>query len=260
MSIFGRIVSGVARRFGDWPLQLIGSRSRAEVLENLTERMITVAPIPGGSIRFYTPSTLLLSRAESVLTKEADMIRWIDGFPEGAVFWDIGANIGVFSLYAGLRRGVTVLSFEPSAANFHVLSRNIQINDLSERLTAYCVAFSGTTELGLLNLASPAMGSALSQFGQKGEISRYHEGANGSVHGMIGFSIDDFIRQFRPPFPNYLKIDVDGLEWPILQGAQRTLADARLRNAMIELSISNNEEREEAIDFLAQCGLRLKSW
>jgi len=150
-----------------------------------------------------------------------------------------------------------VLAFEPAAANFHVLSRNIQLNQLNE-VTAYCVALSEATELGVLNLASPEMGMALSQFGKFGETSRYWTGGVApAVQGMVGFAVDEFVARFTPPFPNYFKMDVDGLELPILRGAARTLRDPRLRSLMIELSLSNQEENSEAMHLLAEAGWKL---
>ena len=35
--------------------------------------------------------------------------------PDGSCFWDIGANVGLFSLYAALRPKIDVLAFEPSS-------------------------------------------------------------------------------------------------------------------------------------------------
>src|ERR1041385_7886227 len=125
-----RLISGLFRRLGAWPVKAMGLRQRAAVLEGLTEQMVSSIAVPGATLRFFTPSPLLLLRAETILTKETDTIEWIEGLDERGVFWDIGANIGVYSLYAILRRSVTVLAFEPAAANFHVLSRNIQLNDL----------------------------------------------------------------------------------------------------------------------------------
>ena len=186
------------------------------------------------------------------------MIQWIDGLEEGAVLWDIGANVGVFSLYAASRRKARVLAFEPSAANFYVLSRNIQINGLNT-VAAYCVALAGVTELGVLNLGSAELGAALSQFGKAGELSRYLTRGEATGHGMVGFTVDEFIQRFNPPFPEHLKMDVDGLEWPILQGATKTLADSRLRSAMIELSLTDKAERDCALELLDGCGLRFVS-
>lgn len=248
------------RRAASLPVELLTFQERARALDNLSQAMLATVETDRGPIQFFCPSPLLAMRAKTLLTKEPDTITWVDSFDASSVFWDVGANVGVYSLYAAARRSVSVLSFEPLAANFHVLSRNIQLNDFADRVTAYCVALAGTTELGMLNIASPAMGSALTQFGHLGEMSPYcAKDTEGSAHGMIGFSIDDFISQFHPPFPNYLKIDVDGLELVILQGARNTLHDSRLRSLLVELSLSNNDEREHAISYLQQCGFKLKS-
>ena len=55
-------------------------------------------------------------------------MQWIREFPEGAILWDIGANIGVFALYASLKPTVQVLAFESGAGSFVVLNRNIELN------------------------------------------------------------------------------------------------------------------------------------
>ena len=254
------IATNGVRRAASLPVELLTFQARARAVDDLSQAMLTTVVTNEGSIRFFCPSPLLAMRARTLLTKEPDTIRWIDSFAVPCVFWDIGANVGVYSLYAASKRAVSVLSFEPLAANFHVLSRNIQLNDFAERITAYCVALSGTTELGVLNIASPAMGSALTQFGQLGEMSPYcAKDLEGSAHGMIGFSIDDFISQFHPPFPNYLKMDVDGLELLILQGGKSMLRDSRLRSLMVELSVSHEDEREQACALLQECGFSLLS-
>jgi len=83
------------------------------------------------------------------------------------VLWDVGANVGIYTLYAA-QREVTVCAFEPLAANYYVLNRNIQLNGLSGRICAYCLAFSGEARLGVLNTPVAVMGAALSHFGDAG--------------------------------------------------------------------------------------------
>ncbi len=254
------IASRMQRGCAMAPFRMLAPRERAEALEMLSNRMIVETPIPGGTLTFFTPSPLLQDRAASVLSKEPDMICWMDRIDRDAVLWDIGANVGVFSLYAAVRTNCTVLSFEPAAANFFVLVRNIELNNLNTRITAYCIALSGASRLGVLNLASVAMGAAISNFGNAGEMSRYWTGDSvNAQHGMLGFTVDDFVAHFNPPFPTHIKLDVDGLEWSILLGATNTLRDARLREAMVELSLTNREERERVIALLEDSGLKFAS-
>ena len=250
----------VIRKSASLPLRMISQFQRGLALEKMTSSMVSRVDVPAGGLLFTTPTPLLQARAKTLLTKEPDTIRWIDGFESGDVFWDIGANVGVFGLYAVRQRGVRVLAFEPSADNFAVLCRNVEINAFEDYMVPYCIALAGDTELGVLNSPSREMGASLHQFGVKGEASRYWEGGRtSSAQGVVGFSIDDFIRQFRPPFPTRLKIDVDGIEWPILQGARNTLCDRRLRSVMAELPLSDEDERDRSIGWLSDAGFDLLS-
>jgi FkbM family methyltransferase len=248
------------RELASLPLRMMPEFQRGLALEKMTSSMVSRVDLPPGCLLFTTPTPLLQARAKSTMTKEPDTIRWIDEFEPSDVFWDIGANVGVFGLYAARQQGVRVLAFEPSADNYTVLCRNIEINAFENRVVPYCVALAGETELGVLNSPSREMGASLHQFGQKGQTSRYWNGGyTTSAQGVVGFSIDDFIGQFRPPFPTRLKIDVDGLEWPILQGGRNTLCDRRLKSVMVELPLSDEDERNRAIRWLSEAGLDLLS-
>jgi len=74
---------------------------------------------------------------------------------------------------------------------------------------------------------------------------------------MVGFSLDDFIQQFNPPFPNHIKIDVDGIEDSIIKGANDTLKDSRLKSVLIELDTARNKYTMEVTDILKDAGLVL---
>ena len=149
------------REVATLPLWALGKGQRRQVLEKLSASMISELEIPEGTLHFMTPTQLLQWRANSALSKEPDTVEWIDCFKSDEVFWDVGANVGIFSLYAARRRGVRVLAFEPSADNYMVLCRNVEMNVLGEYITPYCIAIAGKTELGVLNLASLEMGGAL---------------------------------------------------------------------------------------------------
>jgi hypothetical protein len=91
-------------------------------------------------------------------------------------------------------------------------------------------------------------------------MSRYWNGGKTtSAQGMVGFTIDNFVRQFQPPFPTRLKLDVDGLEWQILQGAAETFRDPRVQSVMAELPISDEAERDRAVEWMFNAGFDLVS-
>jgi len=51
-----------------------------------------------GIINFFSPARLPVLRAHNFLDKEPDTIRWIHTFTDKDVLWDVGENIGVFTL------------------------------------------------------------------------------------------------------------------------------------------------------------------
>ena len=87
--------------------------------------------ILGRDIIFFTPNEITDWRINTFFTKEPETLEWIDSFKgEKIVFWDIGANIGLYSLYAAIKHpNIEIVSFEPSVNNLRILSRNIYKNN-----------------------------------------------------------------------------------------------------------------------------------
>lgn len=210
------------------------------------------------TILFFDIGTIPKLRGQSMLTKEPDTIAWINQFNKGDVFWDIGANVGVFTLYAAIKRSARVLAFEPAAGNYMVLNKNIEGNNLSERVSAYCVAFNDVDLLSELNMQNTEFGASLSGFATQIDF----KGDKFSPlfrQGMIGFSIDNFISKFSPEFPNHIKIDVDGIEPEIIQGAQEVLRDKRLKSLSVELNMDLPDMVKKVVTSIESCGMCLSN-
>ena len=153
---------------------------------------------------------------------------------------------------------VRVLAFEPLAANYFLLNRNIEENKLSGAVSAYCLALTDRNLASNLHVKDTGFGSALSSFADpidyRGEtfVAQFEQ-------GMIGLTLDSFIERFDPPFPTHLKIDVDGIEDRIIAGAPATLADPRLKSILIELDSSRPKYTNDIIAEIERHGFRLES-
>jgi len=184
-------------------------------------------------------------RAETYATKEPDTIAWIDTFVrKGDVLYDIGANIGQYGLYAArrLKGDCRVFAFEPEALNYARLNQNIVLNGLSDCMTAYCLAVTDRTALDYFYVQSFAPGASLHNFGRpvaQGEKPFPPK----NRQGMMGVPLDDLTGRFGLPFPTHIKIDVDGIEEQIVRGAERTLADPRLKSVLIEVYMHEDVAR-----------------
>lgn len=235
-------------------IQLFGPSQAPEISYQLAQELTPIVSqkCDIGTILFFCPGRLPLYRARTLLTKEPETIEWIKGCTGGEVLWDIGACVGVYSLYAALK-GLKVVSFEPQSVNYFLLNKNIEINKMDDKISAYCIAFSDKTKLNSFYMKSTEGGSAGHAFGQLIDW----EGKKFTpvfVQGMIGFNIDDFISVFSPPFPNHIKIDVDGIEEKVVKGALNTLADLRLNSLLVE--IDNEENSKNIISLIESHGLK----
>lgn len=213
--------------------------------------------LPNGNIAFESPSARSLHDSMKLFEGEPETIRWIDGLPEGAVLWDIGANIGVYSLYAAVSRRMHVLAFEPSASSYAALTKNIEINGLDDLIAAYCVAFSDRTRLDHLYMANTEAGHSMHSFGRT-------DSTEGSIktkfkQAVTGFSIDQYCEIFSPAVPEYIKLDVDGAEEKILRGAETTLRRA-VRSIIVEIDASGGPIEASGIaNTLAEFGFQILS-
>ena len=75
--------------------------------------------ISNGNVNFFTENDLEEYRVESLLTKEFETISWINDFKVGEVLFDIGSNMGQYSLYSSKNIGNKVFSFEPYIKNYN---------------------------------------------------------------------------------------------------------------------------------------------
>ena len=211
-----------------------------------------------GTLVFVTthPNALMVPRYHA--TREPETARWIDGFETPCIYWDIGANVGEFVLYAALRPDISVVAFEPAAANYAALCRNIEVNRRGAQVRAFCLALGDRTQLGSLNQSNSEVGGAFSSF----ESNEDCFGRPLDIcfsQSMIGFSIEDFRRMFDLPAPNYLKIDVDGTEEQILDGAAATLSDPALRSVLIEIEEADTPRNARIIARLERAGFVLSA-
>ena len=193
-----------------------------------------------------------MTRVLTYESKEPDTLDWIDRMVRpGDVFYDVGANIGVYALYAAAA-GARVYAFEPEALNFARLNENIVANQRSQAIIAYPLGISNATGVAELHLSQFVEGAALHAVQLP---SGQPAGRPAHLQGLLVTSLDDLQHRFGLPAPVHIKIDVDGLEPAIVEGAALTLADPKLRSVLIEI----NAEQDAIADRMARAGFELAS-
>jgi len=212
--------------------------------EEIESRQYYEKIIHNKKIIFFCPSPQTFGRVQSLHIKEPETLNWIDSFQpnnsENMVFWDIGANIGLYSIYAAVKfKDIEIISFEPSTSNTRTLSRNISINNLENKISIFPLALSDKENIiSYFNETRFSEGSSISNFNSdidyRGEIVKENQIKN--KYNLFGTSIDNLILNEILTVPNYIKIDVDGIEHLILKGAENLLKNKNLKELSIEMN------------------------
>jgi FkbM family methyltransferase len=224
-----------------------------EVTSSIRNNKIVITN-KGHSFVIAAPNSLSYYRIDTFFSKEPETIEWIDKFEEKKILWDIGANIGLYSIYAAKTSGVSVFAFEPSVFNVELLARNINLNQLSDKICIVPIPLSDKPQFSLMRMSSTEWGGALSTFekdigwdgNQISEVFNYQ---------VWGSTIDEMLKKNSLPFPDYIKIDVDGIEHFILQGGLKVLSG--VKEVLIEINDSFAEQAHMCDEILIQSGLTL---
>jgi FkbM family methyltransferase len=208
----------------------------------------------GVDVVYATPNRHTRWRVDSLFTKEPDTLAWIATFAPDDVLIDVGANVGMYTVWAAKTRGAMVYAFEPEAQNYALLNRNILLNGLGERVKAYCLALSDAGGLSELHLSEVTIGGSCHSLGER--VDYKHDPMRPAFsQGCIAARLDDLVAAGTVPQPTHLKIDVDGFEPKVVHGAARVVRDPRLRSLLVEVN-QNLADHRELVAELGAAGFR----
>lgn len=192
-------------------------------------------------------------RALSFESKEPETLEWINTFDKNDTLLDIGANIGLYSLYAAYKNH-KVIAIEPDALNYALLNLNIRANNFSNLIVPFSVAIHDKTKFSNFNISSYVWGGALNSFDNLLDFEN-NEFIPVHYQGVFGISLDKFVKMLNFN-PNHIKIDVDGNERIILEGSKKTLSSRDLKTLLIELN-RKDPHYESTIDLICKMGFIL---
>ncbi len=209
---------------------------------------------------FHVSNSLIQWRVNSFYEKEPETIDWINSFEKDSVFWDIGSNIGLYSIYAAKRKNAKVFSFEPSTSNLRILSRNIFINKLSNQIYLIPLALNSKNSLNFSQIKE----STFREGGAENSFSVDYNWQGKSFkpkneYNTLGTSIDFLTKNKIIPLPNYIKIDVDGIEHLILRGGIETLKSKKIKSVLIEINDAFTEQHKTCIKIMETLGFKISS-
>jgi FkbM family methyltransferase len=206
---------------------------------------------------FFTPNNMTLWRAKTLFTKEPSTIDWLDKMNPNEHLLDVGANVGMYTVYAAKYKSLQVTAFEPEAQNFAILLKNIRLNNISEKVALWPVAISDKTGLQDLYVSEDKAGGSCHSIGE--EVNFKLEKKQFKFHqGAYCTTIDSLVDDGTIDVPDYIKIDIDGLEHRVISGAKKTLKSKKIKSLSIEIN-THLKEHTALIDILGKNGFKFDS-
>ena len=211
----------------------------------------------GLTFKLVSDNWLTKYRARSFNQKEPELLDWMDeNLQEGDVFFDIGANVGIYSIYAAKRSPkAMVYAFEPEYSNLHQLKLNIINNKLYNTVKPFSLAISDQTGISYLHIQDFTPGAALTTE----SISNLKRTFDKDVIWKegIGTTTLDYISSNLGIQPSLIKIDVDGNELKILNGGRKVFSNPKMRSIIIEM-IKNLPNYSKIKEYLINHGFKLE--
>lgn len=186
-------------------------------------------------------------RNDTFFIKEPETLEWIDTFAKNSVFWDVGANVGLYSIYAAKTKNCNVTAIEPSVFNLELLAKNIYLNSLNNKINILPIGLSEQIFITNFHNTSILNGAALSSLDTP-NISSINQLPNQCNYRIPVLTLNSINSIFEISNPEHLKIDVDGLEYKILLGAKSVLKN--LKSILIEIDESDKKKSKDIISLL----------
>lgn len=256
-----RLAQWLAQKNLTWGIEAFPQRKNSIEASMLPIAGCQLREVPGdeASLYFYVTNPLTAFRVETFYTKEPETLQWIEGFSDNEVLWDIGANIGLYSIYAASKRNARVYAFEPSVFNLALLAKNIHVNKLTHNITIVPLALSRDSKSALFRMGGDdgiAEGGACSSFDADFDFSGNPFKTDFSYQ-TIGITGDALCSLNVVPAPNYIKLDVDGIEHYVLAGLQYILKKCTIKSILVECNDAFCEQASEIAKILAANGFTL---
>lgn len=221
-------------------------RTRTYVWTNFQPVGNLDGPVPGIKMHIRTKDERWRQKS---CAKEPETVAWLQqNLRPDDVLYDIGANIGAYTLFScGLHKGVRAVCFEPVVSNVFALSGNLRINEFDDRVWVINCALASQQSVTRFDIRNDLPGTA--------SIRADDSEANDLNQAVLCLRLDD-AGSLGLPAPTIMKIDIDGAELDMMQGALETLRSPQLRTVLIEADV--NESVDQVANLAAQCGLVLK--
>lgn len=229
-----------------WLIDKFHYKTRLGSLMRLPMKLVPrnlVVPVLRGPMRGAKWVTGATTNGAWLGTLERDKLEHlVSRLSPGQVVWDIGANVGLYTLPTAKTVGSSglVFAFEPMPQNLVYLKQHVSLNSLTNVVIVDAAVAESYGKLLMTEGDSP---------------SEFFVDPNGSFE-VPAIALDEWREQTGTPPPNIVKIDVEGAESEVLRGGAKTFSEYR---PTVYLALHGERQRQECGEMLIGWGYKLIS-
>ena len=171
-------------------------------------------------------------RSKTFYSKEPETLKWLEFFAmtnhNHEIFVDVGANIGIYTLYWLHFPNTRAIAIEPFDENIRLLSKNIRMNNFMTRVDIISKPLSSQNTLGWSTINDIRPGGSDYKLSLNNNLNQSNsiKVETLTLDSILGGKKEKYI----------LKIDTDGTDFDILKGAELALKDGKIVSILIESS------------------------
>ena len=184
-------------------------------------------------IKFINNNSLEKFRFKTLFTKEPETIFWIKKINKKDTLIDIGANVGVYSLFAG-KNNIKTFSIEPFQKNYKSLKQNIRLNNL-KNVKALNFAISNFKGKAFFNDGGDTRHGSSGGFISKKKILKKDKSINVTT-------VDNLMKTLKIKNNFHIKIEIDKDLIKLLKGFKKTIKNKKLKSVLIEVEKIEKKE------------------
>jgi FkbM family methyltransferase len=171
-------------------------------------------------------------RSKTFYSKEPETLKWLEFFAvinhNYEILIDVGANIGIYTLYWLHFPNTRAIAIEPFDENIKLLSKNIRMNNFMSRVDIISKPLSSQNTLGWSTINDIRPGGSDYKLSLNNNLNQ-----SNSIK-VETLTLDSILGEKKEKY--ILKIDTDGTDFDILKGAELALKDGKIVSILIESS------------------------
>lgn len=222
------------------------------LFDKLYTENISKIEINNKLIKFWTPGNYSKWMVDHFLQKEKLVEKFILEMPddENTIFWDIGANLGVFSIFCASHKAKTkIVAFECSPSAVLAISKNISLNNFENRISIFQLGLSNSKNSFLmLKEEKDSLGDQFNSLGKDFDFENQKINSPKHKYKIYSNSVYDILQNKVLEVPNYIKLDVGSFELEVLEGFGNFLENSKIKSIVTEMKFGSKKVGQYTFD------------